>query len=401
MKLITYLKKNGIKWAIKVLYMYKIDSLIEALMKPFLMKCPLKNIILIESHNDFDNNGGALYDYLIENNYNNMYKIVWLVKHNNIKYDNLPENVECLPLFKPNIKKCYYVWTAKVFSADNTVVEKRRKDQKSFYLSHGAGGLKAVKGKLFIPDSVDYILMQSEKYAPQQAYQWSLEYPNKKFIYIGYPAHDFLAKSHKTEIQKITNETFRKVVLWMPTFRRGLNNRNDSDYVLPLGIPLIQCAEEYQNINEFLKLQNLLLIIKIHPMQDLSNLGIKSISNIKVLTADNAKDLGVNNYKLMSAADALISDYSGAAFEFLQVNKPISYVFSDLNEYKLGLIDSYNDYIAGDKIYTIKDLYQFLNDIANNIDRYAEKRNEIRDYIYKYHDENNCKRLVEYMNLNR
>ena len=31
---------------------------------------PMQDVIIIESHNDFDSNGGAFYDYLIANNYN-------------------------------------------------------------------------------------------------------------------------------------------------------------------------------------------------------------------------------------------------------------------------------------------------------------------------------------------
>ena len=82
---------------------------------------------MIESHNDFDCNGGAFYEYLLRNGYNKKYKIVWLLKNPSLKPDSLPQNVECVPLFKPSFKKDYFVWVAKFFTFDNTVISKRRK----------------------------------------------------------------------------------------------------------------------------------------------------------------------------------------------------------------------------------------------------------------------------------
>ena len=102
----------------------------------------------------------------------------------------------------------------------------------------------------------------------------------------------------------------------------------------------------------------------------------------------------------MSAVDALISDYSGAAYEFLQVNKPISYVLHDMEEYRLGfVIDDLDELIAGAKIFSINDLKVFIEDVVNDIDGYAEKRMKVRNFIYKYNDTHNCERLAESMQL--
>lgn len=400
MKPIKYLKDKGIKHSLKVLYQYKIDLIIQRVLGVFLKDVPLQDIIMIESHNDFDCNGGAFYEYLLRNGYNKKYKIVWLLKNPSLKPDSLPQNVECVPLFKPSFKKDYFVWVAKFFTFDNTVISKRRKEQKAFYLSHGAGGLKATKGKLFVPDSIDYILLQSESYAPIQANQWSIRYPSKKILTIGYPAHDILTIPHKREIEKIADGKFKKVILWMPTFRKGIDNRNDSMVEQPLGIPLINCIGEYKELNDCLQKNDSLLIIKIHPMQNLKGLGIKTTSNIKVLTGKDVKRMDVDNYRLMSAVDALISDYSGAAYEFLQVNKPISYVLHDMEEYRLGfVIDDLDELIAGTKIFSINDLKVFIEDVVNDIDGYAEKRMKVRNFIYKYNDTHNCERLAESMQL--
>ena len=397
---ISYLRKNGIKHALKVVYQYKIDKVIIALLKPFLKNKPLQNIIIIESHNDFDCNGGAFYEYLIRNGYNKKYKIVLLLKHHELKPNDLPENVVCVPLFKPNIMKDYYICRAKIFTADNTVTDKVRDDQQSYYFTHGAGGLKNVHGYININNTVDYVLMQSENYAPIQAYQYSLHYPSKRLLFLGYPIHDVLNSESSLELSKLTSRKYNKVILWMPTFRKAIGNRIDSNKEQALGIPLINTQNELVKLNNILKHKDSLLIIKIHPMQDVKGLKIKTMSNILVLTNREVKGLNIDNYRLMANTDALISDYSGAAYDYLQLNKPIGYVLEDMNDYKLGfVIQDIKNLIAGHEIYNIMDLEKFIVDIIGGNDKFREKREMIKNYIYKYNDTNNCKRIVEFMGL--
>ena len=210
MKLIRKLKKDGMIKTLQDIYHYQIDKYILKFFRFVLRKQPLKNIIMIESHNDFDCNGGAFYEYLINEGYNKEYKIIWLLKHPKMIPRYSPLNVDFVPLFKPSIKKNYYICRAKYFTFDCELMPNKRKGQLFFFLTHGAGGLKNVVGKINIPDSIDYVLFQSEKYAPIQAQQYSLEYPNNRIVYLGYPAHDVMLNADKHEIKKITtNKYFR------------------------------------------------------------------------------------------------------------------------------------------------------------------------------------------------
>ena len=93
MHIAGYLKKNGIKHVIKIIWRYKIDLIIKQIMGVFLKNSKLKDIIVIESHNDFDCNGGAFYKYLIRKGYNKKYKIVWRLKNPKLIKGNLPYNV--------------------------------------------------------------------------------------------------------------------------------------------------------------------------------------------------------------------------------------------------------------------------------------------------------------------
>ena len=59
---IKYLQENGVKRAMKVLYDYKLELLLEKIVFVFTKHKNLNDVIMIESHNDFDCNGGAFYN---------------------------------------------------------------------------------------------------------------------------------------------------------------------------------------------------------------------------------------------------------------------------------------------------------------------------------------------------
>lgn len=389
------------KRCIEVIYKYKMDRLFIKIIKLLVKNKELENIIIIESHNDFDCNGGAFYNYLIDNGFNKKYKIVWLLKNN--KPNNLPENVECFFLHKPNLKKNYYICRAKYLLFDNTIIDKVSANQKSFYLTHGAISLKNTKGLCNIPASIDYVLSPSENYDSILSDQLSLEYPNNKMIHLGYPAEDVYFNNITDEVNKITNNKYKKKILWMPTFRKGKNNRVDSKLELNFGIPLIESIEMFEELDRVLRDLDILLIIKIHPMQDLDTIvNLKETGNIKVLTGITAKELRIDNYRLMSNVDAIISDYSSVAYSYLLLNRPIGFVLSDLKYYKLGLcVDNVEDYLVGEKIFEFKDMINFIENISKSNDNFKISRNKLREYLYKYKDGKSCERLVEFMELKK
>ena len=397
---ISYLRKNGLKHALKVVYQYKIDKVIIALLKPFLKNKPLQNIIIIESHNDFDCNGGSFYQFLVSKGYNKKYKIVWLIKHmENIPLD-LPFNVECVPSYRPSLKKCYYKLVSKYLSFDQDCEQKLRKDQISLFMNHGTVGLKDCTGLIILPKNLNYCLTASEWWLPIDAKMLLMQANDERLKICGFPIHDVFYNKVEGDLKKLKLQTcYDKVVLWMPTFRQS-ERRNDSELNYEIGIPLIKDIKEFDEINNFLRDLGIVLIIKIHPKQSLSSLKIGNRSNIIVLTGFDVKKLKIDNYRLMKDVDAMISDYSSAAYDFLHVNKPIAYDFSDIDSYKLGIVvKDPMEMIAGHIIKSINDMKQFLYDISNNRDVYYCERQELSNKVFKYHDGNNSKRVADLLGL--
>lgn len=395
---VKYIKLYGIKHTLRVLYQYKIDDWTRKIIKVCTGEKIIPNLIIIESHNDFDSTGGAFYDYLIKNKYNDKYKIIWLIKNKKVK--KLPKNVKQFYLYKPSFLKNYYITCAKFILTCQDAIGSIKKQQISIYLTHGAFGLKDCKGKIDLPKNLTYCLMPSDYVTPLLVDQYNLSI-NTKTIEVGFPTHDIFYNKESGDLNKVTNKKYKKVILWMPTFRKGKAfNRNDSTIEFPLGIPIIQDFEMFNKVNDQLRKNDSLLIIKLHPMQDLSSVKIHELSNIRVLTGESIKKKNIDNYRLMKDADALISDYSSAAYDFLHLNKPLAFTIDDLKEYKLGLISNNpNEFMCGELIKNYNDFIKFINDVLENRDCFIEMRKQVFSKVFKYHDGESSKRLAKFMNL--
>lgn len=399
MNILYYLKKRGLKRTCQVIWRYKIDFVIQRLFAVIFKNQNLQNIIIIESHNDFDSNGGAFYNYLIKNKYNDRYKIVWLIR--NKKPEALPQNVECYGIYKPSLKKDYYLSNAKYILTCQDALGIVRDGQKAYYLTHGAMALKNTKGNISVSDSMTYILAPSEYLKSIQADLLSIPYPNDKQIILGYPCHDVLYNLESGDLSKLTDYTFNKVVLWMPTFRKSkIDNRIDSSIEYTMGIPIVSDIEEYKKLNNILNSLDILLIIKIHPMQDLEQIKIYSDTNIIVIDGNKVKELDIDNYRLMVDADAMISDYSSSGTDFLHTGRPIAYTLDDINEYKLGfIVENPKDFMPGMKIYCFENLINFFVSLNNGEDEYYTQRKSVLNKMFTFHDGNSSSRLAEHLGL--
>ena len=396
---IPYIKSHGIKGTWNIIYRYKSNQFLRKIAIKITANTPLKDTIVIESHNDFDSNGGAFYDYLIKNHYNDKYKIVWLLK--NKKPDHLPKNVSAFYLYKPSLKKQMTICTAKYILTCQDAIGSYRDGQISVYLTHGTIGLKAFKGKCTLPDNLSYILMPSGYLQQTLAEQYEIDNTNVKYAHVGFPVHDYLYSSASGALRKLTTHRYNKVVLWMPTFRKGIAfGREDSSTVEPLGIPIFSSMEDMQSLNDYLKDNNSLLVIKIHPMQDLSTVKVQNLSNILVLNGVSIKRYGVNNAQIMKDADALISDYSSAAYDYMHLDRPVGFTMDDAKDYKLGfIVKDPMELIGGQIINNKQDFLQFINDVINERDPYRDRRHEVFNKIFEFKDGNSCQRLAEFLNL--
>lgn len=407
MRLLAEYKQYGIKHTVKYICNYNcrfFSRFLQVIFLYFTKSKPLKNIIIIESHNDFDCNGGAFYSYLIRNDYNKKYLIVWLLgDKKNANRKTLPANVKAYTLSSLSILKNYYIVRAKLFTADGRVTNKVRDDQVSFFFDHGSFSLKSVKKYMVLPETIDYYLTASANFDPIFCETRNISYSSSKLLHLGYPMHDVFYQDTPSELPKIQKKKYDKVILWMPTFRKGLEGRNDSNAEYTYGIPLIDSQDEFDTLQRTLEELDILLIIKIHPMQDKEStkLLMKCTSdNISVLTGDTVKQLDIDNYRLLKDADALISDYSSIVYSYILLDRPIGFVLSDLNDMKYGIcVDNPDFFITGQRIYTLDDMISFIQNVSENKDEFRKERRNLCNWLHEYQDGNSCERIVKFLSL--
>lgn len=360
-------------------------------------KGELRDIVLMESMNDFDGNTGALYDYLIKKG--SQHRFIWICKSEKSRLEN-KSDVECLvPNRSVDDLKEYIRLRAQakweIWECDP--IRKVRDDQVNVFLQHYGMGYKQVAHLYSSPDYVDYVLTTTELVHRYESK--SITYSEtSSFIYGELPRNDVLGCDSWDELSKITSIKHGKTVVWAPTLRESrFYNRVDSDIEYPYGVSLIYTPEQMEALNDFLNDRDILLIIKIHPRQKI-NFKETEFSNVIYLDGLNSKN--VHSYKLLTQTDAMITDYSSMVFDYMLLDRPCAWVLEDREHYKIEyLMDDPDEYMPGHKIYTMEDMIEFLSDVADGKDPYREERRNICNRCNPPFEGKGCEKLVEVLGL--
>lgn len=358
----------------------------------------VSDIVLMESMNDFGGNTGALYEYLKVRG--SRHRFVWLCKSENSispgmdaadmrlfpgkSIDDLKEYVRIRARAKWEIWEC-------------DPIRKVRRDQINVFLQHYGMGYKQVAHLYNSPDYVDYVLTTNAFVHEME--KKSITYaPSSKFIYGELPRNDVLQSHEWNEMAALAHKAYKKTVMWAPTLRESrYYSRVDSDIEYPFGISLIYDERQMERLNGFLVSLDMLLVIKPHPRQKM-NFMEKEYSNILYLDGDREKQ--IHAYKLLTQIDAMITDYSSIVFDYMLLDRPIAWVLEDREHYKIEyLMDNPEEYMPGEKIYTMDDLLLFLTDVGNGADPYKEARRRLCEKCNPLFEGRGCERLAEALGL--
>lgn len=351
------------------------------------------NIVLLYSGNQgIRHNLTPVLNKLVADGYTKKYRVVCAVEKK--KYYCQIEGV----LFTTHVPAIWVYLNAKhVFYTAGQIPIKPSKSQIVIHMNHGTSDLKAMGSLTKINNGDEffftYICVPSDLYVPIVAKEYLC--PLENVAVCGEPMTDELYKfSRKYEFGN-----FKKVVLWMPTFRqsRGLHYNDSSESMVPLFK-----KDEYNELDMRLQEFDFKLIIKLHAAQDVDKLGKRELKNILILTNDEFIEQGYKIYDLMPQVDAFLGDYSSASLQFLLVDKPIGFVVPDMEEYKSkrGFCFKHpEEYMPGPLIKTKEQLYKFLRSLADGEDVYEKDRLRVRNQIFKYQDGNNTERVLKMSNI--
>ncbi len=332
-----------------------------------------------------------LLDYLIENGYNNKYHIICGIEDMRFKGEDI-ENVTYMTKMRAI---WHFLHTKHVYYTAGQIPIKPSKQQKVIHLTHGAVYYKAMGAMSPINNGdeffFNYIITTSEYYRPILVKSYLCAPENVAIC--NEPVTDLF---YRDDPPKNDLDGDSKVLVWIPTFRQsdslGYNN-SSADKAL-----LIFDEADYPVLNAYLKERNIILIVKLHPAQNISNYHLEALSNLRIYTHGQFIKKGYEIYDLMKRSDALIGDYSSASLQYLLLDRPVSFVVPDLEDYKehRGFIyDEPLDFMPGHIIRTQEEFYGFIDDMAKGKDPFQVERRRVRDLVHQYQDGNACKRVLE------
>ena len=212
----------------------------------------------------------------------------------------------------------------------------------------------------------DYVLVPGSLFIETKTRFFSCD--RKKVLPLGYPRYDDLLDTQKILLlhQKIAGDKFRKIILWMPTFRKTKQNYSENLICNDYFLPICTSDEDLKRLNSECKRLDTLLIIKRHRNQ-LDNYVDLNLTNIRFIDDTYLSSQNILLYTLIGTADALITDYSSVAVDYMLLDRPIGFTLDDYEEYKRlrGFVfDNVLDYMPGYHIYTLSQLIIMLQDIA-------------------------------------
>ena len=354
----------------------------------------LRNTILMESNPDYMDNTRAVCDELVKRGINNKYKIIWLVTNKSLFKDYKIKNVYFCDRNK-KIRTIIHIMFCKCIIECNTYIRKLNKHQYRIYLQHGLP-VKHAKKYASLIGNVDDIISSSDFFVKTLSDLYKIS--QKNVIITGFPRNDWLFDD-KNKLVLYPEINRDKTIIWLPTFRNHKCANTDFK-TFTYGIPFFNDKNDLIRINELLMERNILLLIKLHPAEDTSKFLSFNLSNIKLVDDKVFFEKDSNLHKLLSATDAMITDYSSVYFDYLLLDKPIGLAIPDINYYKENngfVYDDYYDVLRGDYLYKIEDLESFIINVSNNNDSKLNERKKLKRIYNKYLDDNSSKRVVDYI----
>jgi CDP-glycerol glycerophosphotransferase (TagB/SpsB family) len=188
-----------------------------------------------------------------------------------------------------------------------------------------------------------------------------------------------------------------RAVCFMPTFRsRGLGQvdgaRREGNF---LGFPDFDPAE----FRAFLEREALQFILKIHPVEE-AELGAwvrsQAGGRVHLLTDAMLERQALDLYQLLPGVDALVTDYSGVAFDYLLLDRPMVFTPVDLEAYRDNrnlALQPYDFWAPGPKAVTQAEFQRELARAVREPGYYRAERALVRRLLHTFPDGESCRRV--------
>jgi CDP-glycerol glycerophosphotransferase (TagB/SpsB family) len=354
---------------------------------------------------DYAGNAKALYEYMIKRYKNNM-NYTWIV-YNESTVELLKENnINAILIGTDEFKK-YIPKTDVFFTTHANLSGDKIKAKNSVYVElwHGIGpkpigfltnnlSKQDEKWYDYLSEVIDYLIVPSEFWKYIFCGRFNLKADRIKAL--GLPLLDEIKNSNgKENLEKVLNiniNDYNKIILYAPTFRKGCGRELEGKYNEQTILNLNDYSDE--ELNDYLKEKNYLLIVKRHPSDECVYKQIEN-DNIKNINNDMLEELGLNVNNIINAVDLLITDYSSLGTEFSFLDRPVIYLSTDLEEYKKNRGILLNDY----SFWTNDIMTDNYNDLVNKINSLINKKSVLKNKKFIYGDlkDGGCDKICDFL----
>lgn len=384
------------------------NSLMQAIRVFLSLVIPVKKgKVMLQSYPDYSDNARAFSDYLLTHT---DLRLIWSVT-NAKKYTDT-ERIRFIETdggnhLKDRLSFIYHTVSSQfLFSTHGAFWFANKRKQTFVCMWHGVplkkiALLQNSENKGFL-NNTSYILSTSKFYIP--IYRQCFDKKESEIPVTGIPRNDWLfEESDVLEKLGVKKNPHGKLIVYLPTFRKtGSEETVDSNQnVFKIGVLDFSSDSGVKILNEFLKRINVTLIVKPHP-SELFQPADMEYSNIMVVphAVFAEKDIQLN--KLLHYADALITDFSSVFIDYMNLDRPIGFVLSDISEYSDNrgfIFDKPLEYMPGKKISNEEDFERFCMDVSEGKDEFKKERKDLQHVYNDYSDANNCERLFKLLKM--
>ena len=360
-----------------------------------------KNKVVFYGRSRYDSNHHALIQYMIDNGYTDKYKLYLVVSNDSdLSFYSGIKNV--YPI-KGTLAGAYHTLTAKyVFHCFGMgkMASHIPDKQTVFDLWHGTTlKMLSTSHKSDYAKLSTYMLATS-KFA-KRSFKECFGYADEQFFIGGYPRCEQLI-DNSGALQKlgIDKANYKKVVLYMPTFRKAQQFGYDDSTV---NFPLFD-EKTLPEFDSYLNGKDVLFIIKPHPAQDNIKLLNGEFANIRVIKNSDLSAKKIMLYSLVGQSDILLTDYSSIYFDFLLTQKPMGFIIDDMDSYseKRGfVVENPLDYMPGEKIKDVDGLKIFLDDTFAGKDDWKLERQRANDLVNFDQSFEFSKKILDFVGIKR
>ena len=368
-----------------------------------------RELVLFEGNKSYDDNGRAVFDEMIREHFNERFRIVWFMENpEDFRYLENTENVlvkricrvrdlgssprEYLEYIRLNClaRMCIY---------SNAYLGKRlTSGQTRIYLTHGTPLKNCRLGSW---KNHDVVCAASE---------FTVDFLKRaipgvqEVAVVGLPRNDSLFRTDPRFAHYFERFGDLKRIIWMPTFKHsqkvaGRVARNDLSEERNTDLQLLNHSF-LERLNAHLANNDVVLFIKFHPFQDMSFVENICMSHIVTLRNSDLLAVGAPLYSFIGEFDAMVTDFSSVAFDYMLLNRPLAYDLTDFESYSAGIgfmVDRPLDYMPGVRIFEEEDFFTFIDQVSRGDDPHRERREAVCELFNAYRDNKSSKRAAAYI----